>query len=328
MATKYVDANASGANDGSSWSDAYETWDDFDTWANASITAGDIVYIKPGAYTASGTFSHLATDGNSTSPIKLIGVESDGTTWATGDNRPAISFGNYSFGTGGYWQLFNLQFSGAGTSYTVAMDSYPYQNFASNCKFENTNSGDGIQNAGILTNCECISTSGYAIDTGSGVCAYACYIHDSSTGIYIDAAESCFMNCIIDSCTTGINCTDEYRVRFCNNTIYGCTDGIIGTTSYQGYFLNNTISNNSGWGWKFDNSGTVIASTVFDYNNWYSNTSGDMTWDNGSTEDNSAKGPNALAVNPNFNNAAAGDFSLQSSSNLIDAGMSMTLGVG
>ena len=63
----YVDSGASGANDGSSWTDAWESFADI-TWEGAGVTAGDTLYISGGAdstvYNASLDIQASGTSGN------------------------------------------------------------------------------------------------------------------------------------------------------------------------------------------------------------------------------------------------------------------------
>ena len=112
-----------------------------------------------------------------------------------------------------------------------------------------------------------------------------------------------------------------------NCTVYNCTTGIYDLGSKNTYGMLNTTVSDCTDGFLSNNAGVVVKSAYFDYNNWYNNTH-DISWDDGTSEDNSAKGVNATANNPSFTNAAAGDFSLGGSSSLLDAGFSTELGIG
>ena len=114
--------------------------------------------------------------------------------------------------------------------------------------------------------------------------------------------------------------------RVTNCTIYNCTAGMYDNDFTQGVVVLNNAIDNCAVGYRSNSAGTVALTYLIDYNNWSNNTM-DMSWNNGSSEDNSAKGPNDTANSPSFTNAAAGDFSLGSTSDLIDAGFSTELGI-
>ena len=75
-ATYYVDPNASGNDDGSDWTNAWETL----AQAGDNATAGDIVYAMEGTYTVedSGTLLTLTNSGTIDAPITFIGDDGAG----------------------------------------------------------------------------------------------------------------------------------------------------------------------------------------------------------------------------------------------------------
>lgn len=301
-ATMYVTPAGAGTKAGNDWANAMGLAE-FETDFEGAAEAGDIYYLAGGTYTL--TNNLLSTrNGSQTSPISVIGV-TVGTSneppiasdWATGDGRPLIASGTYIFGGNDYTGLYNLRTTGT-AAYLFRLDSY---SLFVNCKATNTNSGDGIYCGGAYSRvigCECSSTTGTAFDLSgsSSTLLQGCYAHDSATGVTI-APYSTLVMCIAETCTTGISLASNNGNFIVNCTIDNCTTGVSATTSYAGAFLNNIISNNtSGASWT-----TEQKTNHWDYNNWYGNT-GDVS--------NVTKGNNALAVDPQFTNAAGGDFSI------------------
>lgn len=342
MAYKHVDEDSAGGGDGSTWSlsggTAAYTISEYATWAAASVAADDTIYVKKAtaAYSNAANIILSAKDGTLSAPIKLIGVK-EGTTnvganvvysdWAiAAADRPNIDIGAFSWFFGQYWYLANFIITGSDAAYTVSFSDIATT--AENLDVANTGIGEAISAAGQYSkviNCKVTAQSACGIHLGSYGVAMFCHCDGCATGIIANAIGCVIESNIISDCTTGINLDNDDAFRIINNTIDDCTNGIIGIDAERGVVLNNIISNCTD-GWKFNNSGTVITSNIIDYNNWYNNTQ-DMSWDNGSTEDNSAKGGNATAVNPNYNAAGSDDYSL-TSGDCIDGGKSMIRGVG
>ena len=325
MANKYVTATGAGLKDGTSWANAFNWSDAVTDFASAS--AGDTYYIK-GSHTHTSGLTSIATDGSMTGGfISLIGVKS-GTTneppiaadWAYTTDRPDISIsGSNRIEFDNYWQFRNLIVTANMTLSALRMDDYC---FIENCKITQAGLGYGLTIAGtnsLAINNE-ISHSGgaRALNIVYPATVMHNYIHDSSIGIRIDTvgAGSRIIGNIIETCDY---CIDLYTYGSCiieGNTIYGgSTAGIYGTTSGLNFIRNNSISG-CGTGINFTSGN---AQALVDYNNYYNNTT-DVSG--------VSKGANATAVNPQFTDAANGDFSLASDSALIGAGLGITLGVG
>ena len=335
MAFFYVTVAGAGDNSGDSWANAM-TISEFESLLENTINAGDVVWVAGGTYTCSSIID-TSRNGTTTGSISIVGVNASTTNeppifsdWASGTDRPLF---NCSAGVhidfGYYYITVGLRITGTynGSLWTSGAYSLVY-----NCAVINVynNSGAnsiyGLSSARII-NCEVEATYGYGMVIGDYAYVYGCYAHDSVIGIKCGKYSTVSMS-ITDTCSTAGFYIDSYsdNTDLTNNTIYNCGSGIkFDNGAVACTVINNTISDCTN-GFISDSSGTVYTNIWFDYNNWYNNTY-DMSWDNGSSEDNSAKGYNALAVNPNFTDASNGNFSLSSSSDLIGAGLAITLGV-
>lgn len=326
----YVTVSGAGDNSGNSWANAMAL-SDFSTDFVNNAEAGDRYFIKEGTYTLTGNLDGSSRSGTQQNPIKVIGVVSATTNeppvasdYATGTARPLISASTYSCAAGAYGNFKNMRIISAHSNGFYTRNAHH-----ENCFFSNT-SGSAypavkIYSSVNFVNCEFTSSNGPGVNNVfNGAGFNGCYFHDCGTnGTTI--ADRFLNHCIFDTCTTGALVFSSILVQNC--TFYNCTTGVLSNSSnnYGNIYYNNVFDSCTD-GFKSNSSGTVSGGVLFDYNNWSNNTH-DMSWDNGSTEDNSAKGPNDTANTPNFTNAAGGDFSLQSGSSLIDAGFSISLGV-
>jgi len=214
--------------------------------------------------------------------------------------------------------LYHLRFLGTG---------YAVPDVVDNCSFIDT-TGTGWEFGSavrIVRDSEFRSTEGTSlyIDTcGPQTHIIGCYFHDSAIGFqsrHSPLGSRLLFN-IFDTCTTRASFGNTWRyMLFANNTVYGCTTGVsIGDPDiyaiYGSVFLNNLfVSNATGL------SRTDASNDYLDYNNWYGNST-DVS--------NFTKGTHDTAVDPEFTDAAGGDFSLATGSSCIGAAFSIRLGVG
>jgi len=333
MADKYYTIAGASGKTAADWANAGSVTE-LDSYLSSTAVAGDNIFCEGGG---TYTFSFFSSqDGTAGNPIKIIGVAS-GTSaepptqsdWAVGSDRPIFAGGASGFGGDDYWNWHNIEATGTATT-LLRSDAWMV---ATNCKVTNTS---GTSNRTALfqgsfgearfIDCEGESTLGDGIKCIGGT-IYNCYCHDSLNGYNqtgTTAAKIYFS--VFDTCTNGIRISTVNNNQIINNTIYNCTSGVILTTAHSNTVYSNSFTScTSGWG--ANNSGTVTGGNYFDYNNWNGNTN-DITWDNGSTEDNSEKGTNATAAAPGFTDAANGDFSLGGSSAMLEAGKPLDVGVG
>ncbi len=198
--------------------------------------------------------------------------------------------------------------------------------FIRNCLFSNT-SGTAGRDAVALTSanntffdCEFTSTNGYCADVGGNNKFLGCYFHDSSYGVDFSGNYGEVTFCIFDTITNGgINVTSgmNYQLLALNNVFYNCGTGIYyGVLWHTSFILNNIFKDNTTG---VNAAGGSTNSVILDYNNFHGNST-DVT--------NVTKGPNTSSNDPQFTDAAGGDFSLQSGSPCIGAGFATRLGVG
>lgn len=327
MTIYYATSAGAGTKSGADWANAWSKTELY-SWISSTATAGDVAYIMQGTYSGNGISTSKA--GSSSNPIKLIGVKT-GTTaepptvsdYAYSTDRPVLEASSfYSFTiTGGYWWYLNLKFQ-LGTG-NVSLSGC----FMNNCYINTgSTSKDALRFHGILLNTYVLAPNSNA--TKAGIYAQICYRCMSEAGdgnafnVYTYGVKTIMQSIAKDS-AIGLNNTgnDTYPAMLLDNTIYNCTTGI--SYSSNDYsptvILNNSISDCTD-GCLADQSGTINYGRLFDHNNWYNNTH-DMSFDNGSSEDNSYKGSNDIDEDPDFIDASNDDFSISASSGNFNAGI-------
>jgi len=327
MATYRVTPAGAGDKGGSTWANAmdYAAWE---TKVEGDVAAGDIFYVRPeqdgGGFTLTSDFTP-AVSGTITAPIKVIGVKKETTNenpvfsdWAYGDDRPLITGGAYGFGRGltaDYWHYYNLRVTG-----TLEPVLYIYRyGVVFNCKAHNINNSSPrytfrYDNGSKILLCEFISNLSGAISGYEGDIAY-CYIHDSASGIGSLSDRVNITNCIIANCSNlGIDINTRSNVRVKNCTIYNCGTGISGTTGGYGTFINNIISNcTTGANWT-----TATPSNFWAHNCFYNTTNRNGV----------DAGLNDIEADPKLHDPSNDDFTLNSDSPCLDAGMQLTVNQG
>lgn len=256
MATHYVDPAATGNDDGTSWTDA---WDTLQEAADAAA-AGDTVYCR-GTETLAAPVDFDTNSGSlAAGYIKFIGCNAggtvDGTYFVLDGNSAAANcirgvttaqiylwFENIEFknatadgiaGIAGddHWMFINCSFNTNGNS------GFEYSNFDYLCLFgciahNNTDHGitNSLVNALVTKMAFCVARDNG--DIGLRIRAtsttFGCVTHDNGSdagdaGIYIAGGGCLIANCIIDGEYTGIynfsgDDTALFMNRITNNTV-------------------------------------------------------------------------------------------------------------
>lgn len=276
-----------------------------------AMVAGNIVWWKDGDYNL-GEHIDSSVNGTSASPIWIIGylsTISDRTDYQTGDDptgddRPDLTMGNYIYAPGEYCVTKNIDMT---SSFSLRSLYIRTGGGIVNVRGINTNNATALDLIAhtFAFNCEGETSGGDAIQAAGGVKIAGCYLHDSTTGIDLDGNAVAIVDNIIDTCTTGINLRNYPSINIVNNDIYNNTTGLLGSTAYSSLILNNNITDcTTGASW------TTRELTIYaDYNNW---------WNNGTDTINFTKGENATALDPQYDDAANGDFDI--GTNLKDLG--------
>ncbi len=271
------------------------------------MLAGNQLFVKFGSDLVLGEAVATTVDGGTQNPIRMLGYNSVRGDDPKGTGRPTITMGALiSWTSGDNWDYENIIFSGIGTSVmnlgTNSKTAY--------CKYMNTSaSADRTAlvpgSDALILFCEAISYRGRALAIGAntGGAVYGCYLHDSDIGLR-DSQTSKYVfsfNIISDCVTAAISLagTHTNEIMIMNNTLYGCEDtlgvGVLvqtGTTDLR--LLNNIIY---GFVTGVDHADTQ--SVGYDNYNDYFNNDADVS---AATE--WQKGPNDLAVDPEFTNVA------------------------
>lgn len=276
---------------------------------DVGMTAGYKVMIKNGSYSLTENILWIA--GNSTNRVQILGYNTSYSDLATGDNRPNITFGAFEFNLLSYYIVSGLRGTFTG-GYALRGTSSAYPK-VTNCSFEKlTASGStaAIQttNDSIVVGCDVtISagsiTSGILINQSTGITMGNYVLNDGGTVTHGINAYTNLFN-IVSGCSSGIfTRTNGYAN---NNTIYDCTVGLTLTNTGCDAINNDINSCTTGI------SGTVGKDNRLDWNNYHNNTA-DVS--------NCTKGEDATATDPNYTDAANGDFT-----NDLDPANAMPLG--
>jgi hypothetical protein len=337
-ATMYVTvAGGDPTHDGTTWAKAFSMADFLADLTN-NAEAGDIYYVQAGTYTLTGAHDSSAKVGTAVAPISIIGVKAatsaeppvlaDWGTWVVGhatDDCPKFVCGANTFKVGNYHKTFNCNFT------TDEAKGYECGTYCITYNCASTNSS-GTANRYAFYNgtgssyvkCEAVSTAGYGLYIASGRAVF-CYIHDSTNGINSAGQGDVVLFSVTDTCSGyGIAIGgSDYNVMM-NNTFYNCATAFSATTGDSNLLINNIIDTaTDGFKWT-----TTTNNNFFAYNHEGNNVT--EMFDTATAAYTLFHGDQwaTTPADPKFTNAAGGDLSLGSDSPCIDAGMTITLGVG
>jgi hypothetical protein len=283
------------------------------------LTAGNKIWVKNnGTMTLTGGIS-ISLAGSSTAPIVIDGYNSSRGDKPTLANRPTIACGANSFTIGLNWQKYNIIHTT--TASTGAATGSSSDSIVRNCKSTNS-SGTANRDAFYCRDanhffCEGISTNGQAFDIDDGPSLmFGCYAHDSLDGFRNDSTGDVgsVVNCVADTCT-GIGVRLSAAAICSNTTIYNCGTGVsfdgAGSAGLAAVF--NSIISDCTTG---VSQSSAHLNNHGDYNLYYNNTA---------DTSNFTKGSNSVVGNPNFTDAANGDFTCTSGGAGIDICFDYTL---
>lgn len=320
MADKYVTVAGAGAKDGTTWANAFD-WAAFVSESLASAAAGDTYWFAGGTHSPTGSYNN-SRDGGLSNYIKLRGVKA-GTTnepptisdLANGTDRPLIAWGSSYCIFDNYWMFEGLRMTSSSSVTVISPDS---QAVLINSYFENTGLGKALELlSSFVYSCECVTVSGDAIDSEATNQIHNCYIHGTgSVGIDSGNGPHGVTNNIISGYDIGFRAAGASQL-LSNNTIYDCATAGIDMSVGNMHVVTNNILDSCAIGILGDEP--TYTQALVDYNNYHNNTT-DVS---GVT-----KGPNAMAFDPKFVDAANDDFSLEVDSELIGAGLGIQIGVG
>lgn len=292
----------------------------------ASVVAGNKIYIQNGTYVRVGANDYVLTvsvSGTAGNKIRWIGYITNHTTVPTGTNRPVLSAANtvtnalvFGSTTGNSYENLicydatsdGIVGSGTGNIF-INVRSYSH-------------GGDGwyIDSDNAMINCESDNNSQEGLnDSGSGdLYVYYCYFHDNTNSGFspdTNAADVDMIGCISES-NSGhgfdqVGTSNETRMFNClayNNT--GATsDGFVFTSTSADLsftiLMNNSAVDNGRYGFNSITATSGYSMGHFDFNNYNGNGTAGLN--------NITAGPNDNTNDPQFTNAAAGNFTLLSS---------------
>jgi len=282
------------------------------------VLAGDTIWIMAGTYTLTEILA-IAKIGTTTLRIRIYGYNTTRGDDPQDDDRPyIICTAAFWINLPTHWIIEHLRILGSAVNVLQLSGSYSR---ARNLKVQN-NSGTanryGISATGsgvVVEDCEVISDNGYALNISSNGIGRFNECHDSVKGIYAMSSQVTLLNNLCYDNQDGIF-TASFYGKYQGNTCDGNTGAGIELGNGEINDIVNNILSNNGTGISANN---VRESNYLDYNDFYTN---------GTDVTNVFKGPNTLAVDPDYVNRAAKNFSLNPTSALIAAGLQLRKGVG
>jgi len=291
-----------------------------------NMSSGNKMYIKSGTYYPIDSNAFVLqtnvvgdTGGRST---EYIGYDTSRTVIPIGENRPildatiagepdtyatnALSMTNW-----GGQKVSNIIFQNASSSGTAGSHSWVYTYF--NCLSRN-NGGHGFAGADLVITIMCESYGNGDVGFFQTVTRFS-YSHDNSGlgGYYYLTGRSGSIGSIFDSNSlTGVKIYNEGDLignLSYNNVTYGFE--FYGDLRYHGFLVANNLALSNG-SRGFSNSGNN--KYWFLNNGSYGNGAADLNFDN----------QFKVTTNPLLTDPASGDFTLQSSSPLIGAGLDLS----
>lgn len=258
MPSYYVDPAAGGANNGTSWTDA---WTNFQSALDSAL-AGDTVYMR-GTQVLAAIIDDDTKNGTIDAPITYIGVNAsgteDGTQFILNGNSAVVNCVKI---TGRSYKIYkNIQIKNATgdglLGHTAICNYLQFYNITTNtCGGDgvgggnyifretftavqwtaNNNTSDGIyfgSAGGSFARVKCLNNGGYGLNYVDSTIINALMHNNTAGGVYLGSPGQVVVNCIIDSGTTGIYLISN-SILIANCRITNCTTGI-STNSWGAY---------------------------------------------------------------------------------------------
>lgn len=278
------------------------------TTLQASLVAGNTVHVKNEAWNEAVS---ITVAGASGTPITVQGyntARSDINPYGSNTNNPV---NNRAGAAGDAWTqnasgytIKNISVTGAGDAGISLGSSGTTNKFINVRSYSNT--GEAIESGNAVVNwfynCE-LASSAQGYNNQGGFSGHGNYIHDN-TGLGISVASRSYITNTISEAngSTGFSLsTVEFELINCvaNANTGASSDGVlVGTAIMPGLLMNCILSNNGRDGARATDGDSMEC----DYNNYYNNS--------GTARTNVPTGAHDLALDPQFTNAGAGDFSI------------------
>lgn len=328
----YVNSGASGNNDGSSWTDAYNSLQS----ALTAATSGYEIWVAAGTY-------YPTDDGDRNISFQMIngvaiygGFAGTETSFNERNWNTNVTILSGDIGTpdnrsdNAYHVVYN-----SGIDNSAVLDGFTIQKGEADI-YDGENSGAGVYNISsspTLTNCEILDN--YAYSGGGGVLNYDqsspimtnCTVSNNSSawggGIYNDGSSPIMINCLIVDNSGNSPGGGVANVNSSSAMLTNCTISKNSSSAYGGGIFNSssslTLNNSIIWGNNSSGTGYQISmesGTVTLNYSCYSDGSGDVDIDNGTV----TADANCITTDPLFFNAASYDYRIFGNSPCADVG--------
>ncbi|MDY6857290.1 MAG: NosD domain-containing protein [Thermodesulfobacteriota bacterium] len=323
--TYFVTSPGSGDKNGSDWANAMDEAQFRAALSGATSAAGTMYFLGGDTtYTLGGAWGDNTIDGTVLEPIIIAGVtplvaEPWPNNLCSGTSRPEILAGANNFRLDLNWHIYGLQIE---TTDTEGLDLDSGQ--ISGCSIYNSSGVAGryaiyaFSAETYIFDNDLRSTNGFGANIRTNSTFIFNYIHDSRDGIYVTLYTNLIGFNVFDTITEEAILAVENTLTIIYNTIYNANEGIQIDEDEQFIIIRNNIIDNCTSG-IVGEAGKPGYNIIMDYNNYSNNVSDTV---------NISKGPNATSYDPQFTDAAGGDFSPDAESGVTSAAEVMKIPYG